>query len=132
MRQSSFRYIAALDLLLVATFLALFGLRSIGASVAVPAMLVGGLTALLAGTVAAVSVGPVSVSWRAFAAATYLAFAVTMPAAFAPTGSGGAADLFFLVVTGMGSLAMLYFAVAILRGSDAIAVTEDVERTLSV
>lgn len=132
MRQSSFRYLAALDLLLVAAFLALFGLGSIGASLAVPAMLVAGVTALLAGTVATVSVGPVSVSWRAFAAATYLAFAVTMPAAFGPTGTASTADLAFLGVAAVGSLSMLYFAVGIWRGSDAFDVTEDVERTLSV
>lgn len=132
MRQSSFRYLAVLDFLLVAAFLALFGLDSLDASVAVPAMLVGGLAALLAGTVAAVSVGPVRVSWRAFAATTYLAFAVTMPAAFAPTADSGAGDIAFLAVAAVGSLSMVYFAVAIWRGSPAIDVTEDVGRTLSV
>ena len=60
MKQSSFRYLGALDLLLVGAFLAAFGVDTL-VSPQVGLLLSAGVAAVAAGSLAELSVGPVAV-----------------------------------------------------------------------
>lgn len=133
MKQSSLRYLGALDLLLVAALLLAFG-PQVAAASPVPAMMgVAGLCALLAGSVAAVSVGPVTVSWRHLVGAAYAMFAVMLPAIYGPgvldgTATGGELALFGVMTVGGATLLFVGYDIA--RGGKHFDITADVQRTV--
>ena len=60
MKQSSFRYLGAVDLLLAGVLLAVFGLDTLG-NPQTGLLLSAGVTAVAAGSLAELSVGPVAV-----------------------------------------------------------------------
>ncbi|UPW01988.1 hypothetical protein M0R88_07800 [Halorussus gelatinilyticus] len=130
MKQSSFRYLGAFDLLLVAVFLAVFGVRALTESAAVPAMALAGVSAILAGSVRRVSVGPLALSWRHFVALTYALFGVMLPASYLPgvlAGTASRAEVALFVVTAVGALSLLFFGYDVLRGGDHFDVEPNVE-----
>jgi hypothetical protein len=130
MKQSSFRYLGVFDLLLVAVFVGVFGVRSLTESVAVPAMALAGVAALLAGTVKRVFLGPLALSWRHFVALTYALFAVILPASYASSVLAGTAsqeEVALFVVTSVGAFSLLFFGYDVLRGGKHFDVNADVE-----
>ena len=133
MKQSSYRYLGLLDLLLVAALVGAFGPTAFTGSVAVPGMAVAGVLALLAGTVAELSVGPVTVTWRHLVGASYALFALVVPAIYAPTvlagSAGGEEILLFLAAVG-GGLSLLFYGVDVARGGRHFEIDADVERAI--
>ncbi len=132
MKQSSFRHLGAVDLLLAGAFLAVFGVDTLG-SPQVGLLLAAGVTAVAAGSLAELSVGPVTVPWRWFAAATYVLLAVLLPAGLLRplvAGSASAAEAALFVVSCFGAAAMLFFGVDVARGGRHFDVTPDVDRVV--
>ncbi|SNZ03273.1 hypothetical protein SAMN06269185_0234 [Natronoarchaeum philippinense] len=135
MRQSSYRYLGLLDLVLVAALVGVFGPAALTTSVGVPAMAVAGMLALLAGVVAELSVGTVTVTWRHLIGASYALFAVAVPAVYAPvvlTGSAGGEELLLFVVSTIGGLSLLFYGVDVARGGRHFEVESNVERSIGV
>ncbi|SEO21414.1 hypothetical protein SAMN04487948_101126 [Halogranum amylolyticum] len=133
MRQSWFRYLGLLDLLLVAGFVALFGPASLASSIVMPAMLLAGLSALLAGSVAHIALGPVTVSWRYLVGVTYALFALVLPASYLPSvlaGTAAAAEWLLFVVGTVGGLTLLFYGVDVVREGGNFEIETDVERTI--
>ena len=132
MKQSSFRYLGALILLIVGAFLAAFGVDTLG-SPQVGLLLSAGVAAVAAGSLAELSVGPVAVPWRWFAAVTYVLLGVLQPAGLLPplvAGSASAAEAALFVVSCLGAAALLFFAVDVARGGGHVDITPDVERVV--
>ncbi|UPV75931.1 hypothetical protein M0R89_07690 [Halorussus limi] len=130
MKQSSFRYLGAFDLLLVAAFVAAFGVRALAASVVVSAMALAGVSALVAGSVAEVSLGPVALSWRHFVALTYGLFGLILPGSYPPgalEGTASRAELALFAVTSVGALSLLFYGYDVARGGGNFDVEPDVE-----
>ena len=133
MKQSSLRYLGALDLLLVAALLVAFGPQVAVVSPVPVMMAVAGLCALLAGSVAAVSVGPATVTWRHLVGTAYAAFALMWPATYGPAVLAGTAtgeELALAVVTTVGGSTLLFVGYDIARGGRHFDITTDVERVV--
>jgi len=133
-KQSSFRYLGALDLLLAGVLLAVFGLDTLG-SPQIGLLLSAGVAAVAAGSLAELSVGPVTVPWRWFAAATYVLLGVLPPVGLLPPlvagpASAPVAEAASFVVACVGAAAMLFFGVDVARGGEHLEVTPDVERVV--
>ena len=132
MKQSSFRYLGAFDLVLVAAFLAAFGVGALG-STPIALMVLAGVAALLAGSLAELSVGPLSVPWRGFAAATYLLFAVLLPATYLPHVSAGtatASETALFAVSCVTALLFVFMGFDIARGGKHFRIEPNVERVV--
>jgi len=133
MKQSSYRYLGLLDLLLVAALVGVFGPTALTSSVAVPGMLVAGILMLLAGTIAELSIGPATVTWRHFVGASYAVFALVMPAIYAPTvftGSAGGEELILFVAAIVGGCSLLFYGVDVAQDGRHFEVDADVERAV--
>lgn len=133
MKQSSYRYLGLLDLLLVAALVGVFGPAALTSSVAVPGMLAAGALALLAGTVAELSVGPVTVTWRHLVGASYAVFALVMPAIYAPRvlgGTAGGEEILLFAVAIVGGLSLLFYGVDVARDGRHFEIDADVERAI--
>jgi len=132
-KQSSYRYLGLLDLLLVAALVGLFGPAALTESVAVPGMAVAGALALLAGTVAELSVGPVVVTWRHLIGASYAVFALAVPSIYAPSvlaGSAGGEELLLFVAAVGGGFSLLFYGVDVARDGRHFEIDADVERAI--
>ncbi|MFC7081732.1 hypothetical protein [Halorussus caseinilyticus] len=130
MKQSRFRYLGAFDLLLVAAFVAVFGVRALTASVVVPAMALAGVSAIVAGSVAEVSVGPLALSWRHFVGATYALFGLLLPGSYLSSvvsGTASRAELALFAVASVGALSLLFYGYDVVRGGEHFEVEPDVE-----
>ncbi len=133
MKQSSYRYLGLLDLLLVAALVGVFGPAALAGSVAVPGMLVAGILMLLAGTIAELSIGPATVTWRHLVGASYGVFALVVPAIYAPTvlaGSAGGEELILFVAAIVGGFSLLFYGVDVARDGRHFEVDADVERAI--
>ena len=131
MKQSSFRYLGAVDLLLAGVLLAVFGLDMLG-NPQIGLLLSAGVAA---GSLAELSVGPVTVPWRWFAAATYGLLGMLPPAGLLPPlvagpASAPVAEAASVVVACVGAAAMLFVGVDVARGGERLEVTPDVERVV--
>ena len=131
MKQSSFRYLGALDLLLAGVLLAVFGLDTLG-SPQIGLLLSAGVAA---GSLAELFIGPVTVPWRWFAAATYVLLGVLplaglLPPLVAGPASAPVAEAASFVIACVGAAAMLFFGVDVARGGEHLEVTPDVERVV--
>jgi hypothetical protein len=132
MKQSSFRYLGAFDLVLVAAFLVAFGVGALG-STPIALMVLAGVAALLAGSLAELSVGPLTVPWRGFAAATYLLFAVLLPATYLPhviAGTATASETALFAVSCVTALLFVFMGFDIARGGKHFEIEPNVERVV--
>ena len=132
MKQSQYRYLGLLDLVLVSGLIAVFGVAVLGTA---PIVLMGlaGICAILAGSVSAVSVGVATVTWRQLIGVSYVAFALVWPAIYVPdvvTGTISGQNLLVFVVATVGALSLVFYGIDIARGGRHFSVTPDVERTL--
>lgn len=135
MKQSSFRYLGLVDLLLVAVVVAAFGAPAVTASPILPAMAVAGALAVLAGSVASLSVGPVAAGWRQAAGASYALFALGFPAQFAAVALSGHASSTTVAIFGaasVGSLSILFLGVDVARDGPHFRVTPNVDRAFRI
>lgn len=133
MKQSSFRYLGIFDLLLVAVFVAVFGIGALASSVFVATMAIAGAFALLAGSVAELSMGPISVSWRHLVAVSYALFGLILPGSYLPDVLAGTAtqeEIALLAVTSVGALSLLFYGFDVARGGEHFEVDPDVERVV--
>jgi hypothetical protein len=131
-KQSRFRYLGLLDLVLVCGLAFIFGL---GVFVRSPIALVAiaGICAVLAGAVSAFSFGPVTLSWRHLVGVSYVTFALVWPATYAPevvAGSASKQDLLLFAVTTVGALSLAFCGVDVARGGRHFSVSADVERVV--
>ena len=134
MKQSRFLLLGALEFVLVAGLLVLFGVRAALSSPLVAGMALSGACFALAGTVASVVVGPLSLSWRGLVGTGYLVFALLWPVhAAGPVLAGNAAvrGLAFLAAMLVGALSLAFFGVQVLVDGPHADVTPDVDRTLA-
>jgi hypothetical protein len=132
MKQSSFRYFGVFDLLLVAAFLAAFGVDALFTT-PIAVMALAGITALLAGSLTELSVGPLTVPWRGFAATTYLLFAVLLPASYLPdiiTSTATTPEIALFVVSCVTALLFVFMAFDIARGGKHFEIEPNVERVV--
>jgi len=132
MKQSQYRYLGLLDLVLVSGLIAVFGVAVLGTA---PIVLMGlaGICAILAGSVSAVSVGVATVTWRHLIGVSYVAFALVWPAIYVPdvvAGTISGQNLLVFVVATVGALSLVFYGIDITRGGRHFTVTPDVERTL--
>lgn len=135
MKQSAYRYLGLLNLVLIVTFLAAFGVGALAGSPVLLGMLVAGVGLLLAGTLAAVSVGPATVTWRHFVGIAYATFALGWPATYGPSVVAGTAtrtELVLFVATAVGSLSILAYGYDVFRDGRHFEVETDVTRTVEV
>lgn len=132
MKQSSFRYLGVFDLVMVAAFLAVFG---VGALVSAPIalMVLAGVAAMLAGSLAQLSVGPVTIPWRGFAAATYLLFAALLPATYLPhvvAGTATTSETAMFAVSCISAVIFVFMGFDIARGGKHFRIEPNVERVV--
>ncbi|MFC5368254.1 hypothetical protein [Salinirubrum litoreum] len=129
MKQSSFRYVAVLDLLLVGLLVAAFGPQAVLATPVVPAMTLAGVLLFVGGSVEESSLGPVTLSWRQLLGAGYVLAAVAISSVYVGEGLAGSAtgrDLFLLVVSSLGALTLVVVGVEVARDGEHFAVTPTV------
>lgn len=132
MKQSSFRYLGGLDLVIVAAFLAAFGVGALG-STPIVLMMLAGVAALLAGSLAELSVGALIVPWQWFAAATYLLFAALLPATYLPhvvAGTATTTETTLFAVSCVSALLFVFMGFDIARGGNHFEVRANVERVV--
>lgn len=132
MKQSSFRYLGGFDLLLVAGFLAAFGVGALGTT-PIALMALAGIAALLAGSLAKLFVGPITVPWRGFAAATYLLFAAMLPATYLPhivAGTATTTETAMFAVSCVSALVFVFMGFDIARGGKHFEIRPNVERVV--
>ncbi|MFC7044534.1 hypothetical protein ACFQH6_03120 [Halobacteriaceae archaeon GCM10025711] len=130
MKQSTLRYWGLFVLLLVAAFVAVFGLPALTAGVVLPVMVVAGVCFLVAGSVAELAVGPVAVTCRHLVGVGYALFALRLPASTAPpvvAGGATTADVALFAVAVLGGLTLLFVGVDVARGGRHFQITPDVD-----
>jgi hypothetical protein len=128
-KQSSFRYVGAFDLLLVGLLAAAFGPRVLLATPVALAMTAAGVLLFVGGSVAALSLGPVTVSWRQLLGAGYLLFAAVVPSLYVGdllAGTATAEELFLFLASSLGSVALVVMGVEVARDGDHFSVTPTV------
>jgi hypothetical protein len=128
-KQSSFRYVGVLDLLLVGVLVAVFGPQAALATPVVPAMALAGVLLFVGGSVEELSLGSVTVSWRQLLGAGYVLSAVAISSVYVGeilAGSATGRELFLLVVSSLGSLTLVAMGVEVARDGDHFAVTPTV------
>lgn len=126
-KQPRFRYLGALDLLLVAVFGP--GVLTAGP---VALLFVAGVGTTLAGTASALSLGPVTLTWRDLVGLSYGAFALVLPATYAPAvvaGTASGADLLVLAASGVGAASLAFYGVDVARGGRCLEAEQSVDRT---
>jgi hypothetical protein len=133
-KQSHFRYLGVLDLLLVAGFGGVFGPAQLVAS---PIVLMGiaGVSAVFAGSISALSLGPITVSWRHLVGFSYVTFALMWPAIFAPdivAGTASRQDLLLFVLTTIGALSLAVYGIDVARGGRYFTIQRDIERVIEL
>ena len=113
MKQSQYRYLGLLDLVLVSGLIAVFGVAVLGTAPIVLMGLAG------AGSVSAVSVGVATVTWRHLIGVSYVPFVLVWPAIYAPdvvTGTISGQNLLVFVVATVGALSLVFYGIDIARG----------------
>jgi hypothetical protein len=132
-KQSRYRYLGILDLLVVAAFVGLFGPVALTRNVVIPGMIVAGVLALLAGSVAAISVGPITVTWRHLIGVSYVTFALALPTHYAHAvlaGTASAAEIALFAAAAAGACSLLFYGVDVARDGRHFKVEADVETTV--